>query len=58
MVEGGGERVGGDVGGGGVRWVLGRGGFCFQGNGVVALGGFGAAGFGTAFGCVLGLGWG
>lgn len=39
MVEGGGERVGGDVGGGGVSWVLGRSGFCFEGNGVVALGG-------------------
>ena len=36
MVESGGERVGGDVGGGGVSWVLGRGRFCF---GVVALGG-------------------
>ena len=38
MVEGGGERVSGNVGGGGVRWVLGRGRFCFEGNGVVALG--------------------
>jgi hypothetical protein len=55
VVEGGGERVGGDVGGGRVSWILGRGRFCF---GVVALGGFGAAGFGTAFGCGLGLGWG
>jgi hypothetical protein len=34
VVEGGGERVGGDAGGGGVSWVLGRGGFCFEGNGV------------------------
>lgn len=39
MVEGGGERVGGDVGGRGVSWVLGRARFCFEGNGVVALGG-------------------
>ena len=53
MVEGGGERVSGDVRGGGVSWVLG---FCFEGNGLWRWARFGAAGFETAFGCVLGLG--
>ena len=53
MVEGGGERVGGDVGGGGVSWVLG---FCFEGNGLWRWARFGAARFRTAFSCVLDLG--
>ena len=34
MVEGGGERVGGDVGGGGMNLVLRRGGFYFEGYGL------------------------
>ena len=49
MVEGGGERVSGDVGGGGVSWVLGRGGFW-----VVALGGCGT-GVWLRFGLEVGM---